>query len=301
MKYGHVHGLDKPISKIVLGSTLLSTDRLDESFAILDTYFELGGNAVDTAHCYGPKTSGALGQWMEARGVRDKMVLYDKGCHPYGEERLTVACLRSDLAENLERLRTDHVDVWVFHRDDPTQPLAPIIQELNDQKAKGTMQAFGGSNWSISRVEEANRVAAELGMQGFSLNNPNLSLATVNEPMWAGCVTIDKAGRDWHERTQFPLFAWSSMGGGFFAGVETPDVMRVYANEENYRRKARLEELARKKGVHPAPLALAWTLHQPFPVFALCGCANPEEVRGVVSSLGIEMTDEESRWLEFGE
>jgi len=298
LKYGTVEGLDKPISKLVLGSTLLSTDRQDESNAILDTFFELGGNAVDTAHCYGPKTSGALGTWMQSRGTRKETVVYDKGCHPYGSPRLTVEDLRSDLAENLERLRTDHVDLWVFHRDDPDTPLEQIMRELNDQKAAGTMHAFGGSNWSIPRIEEANRVAASLGLQGFSLNNPNLSLATVNEPMWDGCVTIDLAGREWHARTQFPLFAWSSMGGGFFAGGESPDITRVYLNNENLRRRERLREMAERKSVKPVQLALAWTWSQPFPVWALVGCATPSEVRDAIAALEIEVTPEESRWLE---
>lgn len=300
MKYGHIVGLEKPVSKLVLGSTLLSTDSLDESFAILDTFFELGGNAVDTAHCYGEKTSGALGLWMEKRGVRDKMVVYDKGCHPYGTPRLTVEHLRSDLAENLERMRTEHVDIWVFHRDDPAAPLQPIVEELNRQKAAGTMRAFGGSNWSTARIEEANRIAGALGLQGFSLSNPNLSLATVNEPMWDGCLTANAADRAWHARTQFPLFSWSSMGGGYFARLDTPDVRRVYWNEENERRLARVEEMAAKKGVLPIALALAWTLRQPFPMWALVGCATPDEVRGVVTALEVELTDAEATWLETG-
>ncbi|MBZ0213261.1 MAG: aldo/keto reductase [Nitrospirae bacterium] len=301
MRYGRVSGLDKDVSKIVLGSVPFGDDQA-KADALLDAFVARGGNAVDTAHIYySGRCTRVFGNWMAKHGCRDRMVCLDKGCHPYGKPRFTPEDLDNDLLENLANLQTDHVDIWVFHRDNPEYPLEPILQRLNEHIAEGRMQAFGGSNWSLDRTREALAIAEAKGWQGPSLNNPNLSLATVNEPMWAGCVTIDAEGRAWHEATQFPLFSWSSVGGGFFAGVDSDDVRRVYHNEENDRRKARLEGMAAEKGCSPTQLALAWTLNQPFPVWALVGCNTVDEVSQACDAVDLSLTPEELRWLEFGD
>lgn len=302
MKYGRIAGLDADVSKVVLGSTAFSENDLDRTFAVLDRFAELGGNAVDTAHVYASGgCTRAFGRWMAARGNRDRMVTFDKGCHPYGSPRFSPEFIDADLADNLRNLQTDHIEIWAFHRDDPNYPLEPIVRRLNEHKAAGRMAAFGGSNWSLDRIREANEIARTNGWQGLSFNNPNLSLATVNEPMWGGCVTLDAEGRRWHEETQYPLFSWSSTGGGYFAGLESDDVRRVYHNPENARRKARAEAMARDKGVTPVQIALAWTLNQPFPVWALVGCHRVEEVTQACEATDIVLTREECAWLEFGD
>ncbi len=301
MTYGHLGTLPKPVSKMVIGSTPFGGMDDDAVFRVLDRYFELGGRGVDTAHIYGPKSSGPIGRWMESRGVRDEMVISDKVCHPYGHPRLNLEDMESDLQQNLERLRTSTIDVLVFHRDDPSVDLLPILERLNEWISSGVIRGFGASNWTIPRIEEGNRIAAEHGLQGFWMSNPQLSLATVNEAMWAGAMTIDREGRAWHERTQFPLYSWSSVGGGFFAGVDTPDVRRVYHNEENFARKARLARMAVQKGYTPTQLALAWVLNQPFPVFALVGCHTPEMVEENAEATEIELSPEELEFLESGQ
>lgn len=301
MKYGTIQGVDKKISRMVLGSTPFWSKDDETNFAIMDAYFALGGNATDTAHNYGPKCSGPIGRWMQARGNRDQMVLLDKGCHPYGSPRFGVEFMESDLKDNLERLLTDHVDVLVFHRDDPTQPLEPVIRRLNELRAEGKAFAWGGSNWTLARIEEGNRIAEQIGGQGFSLNNPQLTLAAVNEEMWAGALTADEETRAWHERTQMPLFSWASVASGFFAGNEGKDVVRVYHNETSFARKARAEELGKKLGLTATQVALAWVLNQPFPTFALTGCHSVDEVKMNAEAVEVELTPDQVRWLEHGD
>src|SRR5947209_17905962 len=103
-----------------------------------------------------------------------------------------------------------------------------------------------------------------------------------------------------------PLFAWSSQAGGFFTGRYTPDnlenedMVRVYYNEGNWERLRRATELGRKKGGFTAnQVALAWVLHQPFPVFALIGPHSVEELNSSVSALELELTPDEVRWLNL--
>lgn len=75
MHYGHVPGVDKLISRLVQGTVPISSDRVQESFALLDAVFEFGGNALDTAHHYDDGDSErTVGRWVEERGVREEVV-----------------------------------------------------------------------------------------------------------------------------------------------------------------------------------------------------------------------------------
>ena len=134
----------------------------------------------------------------------------------------------------------------------------------------------------------------------MSLNNPNLSLATVNEAMWGGALTLGEEGRKWHRESGFPAFFWSSMARGYFAYVDDADVKRVYDNEINQKRRERAEEIGKKHGLSAPQVALAWTLAQPGEVFALCGLRTVDNAKQSLDVLDVELTPEEVHYLEFG-
>jgi 1-deoxyxylulose-5-phosphate synthase len=302
VKSGKVPHVGKSISRLVLGSVPLSTSDQEAGYALLDAYLAEGGNTIDLAHVYGGgDQQRVVGQWMRDRDNRDKVVLFDKGCHPYGSPRVTREDMASDIRENHERLGVEKTEFFVLHRDDPTVPAGDIVEWLNEHVAAGRIEAFGGSNWHHRRIEEANEYAEKRDLQGFSVSSPNLSLATVNEPMWEGCYTVDREAREWYERTQFPLFAWSSAGGGFFSEVDSADVHRVYDNDENGRRLARAREVGERYGASPQQIALAWTLCQPLNVWALIGPTGIGQLKESVAAANLELKDEELRYLELGE
>ena len=83
MQFGTIAGVRRPVSRLILGSMIVTTDDLERSMALLDAVLAHGGNAIDTAHVYaGGNSERAIGRWLEARGVRDQVVLITKGCHP---------------------------------------------------------------------------------------------------------------------------------------------------------------------------------------------------------------------------
>src|SRR5699024_1586811 len=119
-------------------------------------------------------------------------------------------------------------------------------------------------------------------------------------PLWPGCVTIDEAGRAWHEQQQFPLFSWASMARGYFAHTEDADVLRAYDNPTSRARRERAELLGAQRGASARTVAMAWVLAQPFPVFALAGLRSAEQAADTLKGLEFELTPDEVRWLEFG-
>src|SRR2546421_6894446 len=124
MEYGSVVGIDKPISRLAQGTIMITSANLAESFALLDGVFELGCTAFDTAHVYGGgDNERTVGRWIRERGLREKIVLIGKGVHPNADrKRVTPWDITADLYDSLARFKTDYIDLYLLHRDDPTVP-----------------------------------------------------------------------------------------------------------------------------------------------------------------------------------
>ncbi|WP_274362393.1 aldo/keto reductase [Paenibacillus thermotolerans] len=308
MRYIEIAGLQRGVSQLILGTDYFRPEILDKIAPIMDEFVKLGGNTFDTAEIYsGGESEKALGQWLKERGNRDSINVWTKGAHPHGNSgpRVTREAIDRDIQVSLDRLALDYVDMYALHRDNPDVPVGPIIEALNEQIEKGRTLAIGCSNWTPERIQEANDYAASHGLVGFSFSSPNLSLGRVNEPYWAGCVSIDDEGIRWHEKTGLPLLSWSSQGRGFFSGRFTPDVrdnsdiVRVFYNEGNWERLRRAKELGEKKGMSTVQIALAYVLNQSFPTCALIGPANIEELHSSYEGAQLTLTEEEKRWLDL--
>ena len=303
-------GLDKPVSKLVLGTD----NQIDAPTmaAMGDAFFEGGGNCFDTAFIYSDGRSEALlGEWIEARGVRDELVVLSKGAHP---PECSPDAVAKQLDQSLQRLRTDYLDLYCLHRDDPNVPVSEWVDALNREVSAGRIKLFGGSNWTAERIDEANRYAEENGLQGFSLLSNNFSLARMEDPVWPGCLASSTdAFRDWHDNHNFPLLPWSAQARGFFLDWEadglaatrhgadpTDDEMqRVWGSAENLERRRRAFGLADKLGVSAIQIALAYVVNQPFPCCALVGPRNPMQLRDSLDAAQISLTQEQVKHLDL--
>jgi len=302
-----IAGVDKPVSRLIKGTDYFWHKNYETAAANLDAFLAVGGNTVDTARIYcGGESEEVLGRYMEERKARDRFVILTKGAHhDRSGPRVNREAIREDLMRSLEKLRTDHVELYALHRDDPSVPVGEIIEALNEHIEAGRIQAIGGSNWTWRRLQEANAWAEAHGLVGFAFSSPNLSLAKANEPFWPGCVSADEETIRWHEETQMPLLSWSSLARGFFSGRFTPerrddpDIVRVFYSDANWERLRRAELLAREKGASVAQIALAWVLNQPFPTCALIGARNAEELRSCREGMDIRLTRAELDWLDL--
>ncbi len=318
MKYSTLPGVDKPISRLVQGTaTDMDTSDPDACFALLDMALAHGINTFDQAHIYGAALSQILGRWMQERGVRDQVVILAKGAHQSSRPRVTPEDITADLHDALTWLQTERVEMYVLHRDNPAVPVGPIVETLNALHSEGKIGAFGGSNWSVARLQEANDYAQAHGLLPFAVSSPNFSLAAQREPPWADCLTISgpahEADRAWYAQSGMALFPWSSLAGGFFSerfrrdnldamaqqGGFAEVAVRCYCDEPNFQRLDRARALAAQKGGTVPQIALAFVLCQPLNIFPLISCANEAMFDANVGALDITLTPQEMAYLDL--
>jgi aryl-alcohol dehydrogenase-like predicted oxidoreductase len=319
MQYGAIPGIDKPISRLVQGTGMIGSEELEAGFALLDQAFELGCTAFDTARIYRKGDSErVLGRWIRERGLREQAVVISKGVGlgPGDSLRVTPQNVTSDLYDSLECLRTEYIDLYLLHRDDPSVPVGPLVEVLNEHLRAGRIRAIGGSNWSHDRIQAANAYAAERRLAPFVASSPQFSLAEQLTPPWVANLTISGSqgadARRWYESQNLPVFAWSSLAGGFFSGrfrrdnlesfSDQADVRCIgsYASEANFQRLDRAKELAGRKSATVPQIALAYVLRQPLNIFAVTGCATTAECADNAGAVEIELSAEELAWLEGG-
>lgn len=318
MDYGTVQGVSKPVSRLVLGTMIITTKEYERSARLLDDAVALGCTVLDTANVYaGGDSERAIGRWTEERGNRERIVILTKGSHPNQDRnRVTPHDLATDLADSLARLRTSYVDIWLFHRDDRSLPVGPLVEALNEHHGAGRIRAFGASNWTHERIAEANEYAAKHGLIPFAASSPNYSLAAqVEDPWGKGSVTLsgpeNAAARAWYEKTRMPVFAWSSLARGFFSGrvsreafAADPGILdgaarKAYAHETNFERLDRARELAKEKGLTVPQIALAYVLGSRMDGFPIVGAASRDEFAANVEASTVKLREAEMKWLDL--
>lgn len=278
--------------RLCLGTALLGTAGDGPAFELLDAFVERGGRRIDTARVYSDWVPGEIGRservigdWMRRRGNRDAIVLATKGGHPRldgtGKARLSRREIRSDLEASLRALRTDAVDLYYVHRDDPERPAGEIVEALEECAREGLVRSYGCSNWSAARIREAAAYAREHGCRGFASDQLlwNIGSRAMRPPADPTMKVMDDELLALHRSMRLPVAAYSSQAGGFFsridaAGGALPEALRAnpYATAGNLRLAGALSRLSRERGVPVSHLVLEWLLAQDVDVLPIVGC-----------------------------
>ena len=317
MKYTTIPYVEKQVSRIFYGTAMMPFLAGEDGSELLDAIYKTGVNAFDTARGY-MDAEASLGKWVEERGLREKVVILSKCAHPdqEGNKRVSEKCIREDFAVSSTKLRTDYIDIYLLHRDDPDVPAGQVVEIMNALHAEGKIGAFGGSNWSYERIEEANEYAYKHDMVPFSVSSPNFGLADqIEDPWGGGCVTIsgpsNEAARNWYIHNHMPVIAYSSLGRGLFSGrlksqeadraaeVLDPVAMKGYGYPENFERLRRCEELAQEKNCTVSQIAMSWLFHQEVNTFAVVSTSSAARMQQNIDAMYIELSKKELLYLDL--
>tara|TARA_B110000196_G_C21130138_1_gene658031 strand:+ start:21 stop:983 length:963 start_codon:yes stop_codon:yes gene_type:complete len=318
MKYDKIEGLDKEISKLIMGND--NQTYFDEADNLWDHWMEVGGNAFDTAYIYGGGSmEKLLGEWHRKRNNLNDLVIVAKGAHTPNCDPKSIS---KQLTESLDRLQTETADIYIMHRDNTEIPVSEFMDVLNEEKSKGRIKIFGGSNWTLNRFKEANNWADTHNKNKMSILNNNLALSKMVKPLWDGCISSnDDEILTYLEETKTAHLSWSSQARGYFLsdditkkiedkitedesswrkpGEHSSGPLSCYDSEDNRERKKRAIELAREIGIEGQNIAGAWPINLKFPSFALIGPRVVEELVSNLKNLDVELTEDQVNWLNL--
>jgi len=275
----------------------------------LGFFFSAGGNAFDNAFIYGNGTQEKLlGNWIKDRNLYKEIVTISKA-----------ALVSKDLKKlseyidiSLDRLKANCLDIFLLHRDFTEIPVDEIISLLNDEKNQKKVKIFGVSNWSINRFLEANLYAEKNKLNKLSVLSNNFSLAKMVKPLWNGCISLEQDNSiEILSDNNISHFSWSSQAKGFFfkkkinllsylckkSYRKNLKIKSCFKSEENFNRLKKSEILAKKYGVKPNDINLAYVLKQKFPSYAVFSSRNSEQLKSTLGCLNVRLNDEDIKYL----
>lgn len=260
---------------------------------ILDTYFEHGGNFVDTADSYaGGRSEIMIGNWMRERHNRAQMVIGTKIGKSAESPGVTASAIYRAVNSSLERLGTDYIDLLYLHIDDESVPFEETLLVVDDLIRSGRVRYFGASDHSSNRLIEARVIAAQLGVTPMVAlqNHYNLAHRREFEGDLANVAAQQRLG-------VMPRFA---LAGGFLSGKyrTKADLGRNsrsgeagrYLNKRGLRILGALDRVAGQQGISVATAALAWLLSKPNIVAPVASASLEHQVHDLVAAASVQLS-----------
>lgn len=261
--------------------------------AVLEAALDAGITFLDTADVYGEAggSERLIGEALEGR--RDEFLLATKfGWQLRGIEgapdvpRGSRDYIRWAVEGSLQRLRTDHIDLYQYHHPDSSTPLAETLAALDELVREGTVRAIGCSNVSAAELEEAERAAGERGLARFVTvqNEYSLLKRGIEAVVAPACERLGLSILPF-----YPL-AKGLLTGKYRRGEDGPAGTRLAGQAagsvEEFDTVERLEEFAAARGIGLVDVAIAGLAAQPAVGSVIAGATKPEQVRANAAALG---------------
>ncbi|KAK3326415.1 NADP-dependent oxidoreductase domain-containing protein [Apodospora peruviana] len=286
----------------------------DASFAILDAFFDAGGNFIDTANNYQDEESEKwIGEWMAARGVRDRIVLATKFSSDYRSHAVgkgkgpnyagnSRKHLHMSVHESLRKLQTDYIDILYMHWWDHTTSIKEIMDSLHILVQQGKVLYLGVSDCPAWIVSAANTYAVDHGKTPFVIYQGrwNLMIRDLEREVIPMARMFGMA-----------IAPWDVLGGGKFQTKKQLEERRAKgeklrsfaASGEQSDKEAAvseaLYEVAQQHGIESiTAVALAYIMAKAANVYPIVGGRKVEHLKDNIQALSIELTKEQVEYLE---
>lgn len=278
---------------------------------MLDAFLDYGFNCIDTADCYsrfvpgleGGESETVIGNWFaQGGGRRERIILCTKvglEMRP-GLKGLSPAYIEQAVDASLRRLRTDYIDLYISHRDDPDTPIEETLDAYRKLIAIGKIRAIGASNFSAARLTESLRVSRTKGLPRYQSLQPLYNLhdrQAYESETQKLCVD--------NGLSVFPYFALASgfLTGKYrvetdFDGQDRAFLTRRYLDDRGRRILAAMDRIGRARGVPLAQIALAWLLTRPGVLAPVASATRISQLDAMAGAMTMNLTGEECRLLD---
>jgi aryl-alcohol dehydrogenase-like predicted oxidoreductase len=270
------------------------------SFKILDKFVDSGFNLIDTANVYsrwipghsGGESEKVIGKWQKS-GKRGKVIIATKVGVDMGEgnKGLSKAYILRAVEESLQRLQTDHIDLYQSHIDDKETPVEETLEAYEQLIKQGKVLAIGASNFSAERLTESLEVSRERGIPSYQCLQPNYNLYDREEYEAKLEPVCLKAG--------IGVIPYFSLARGFLSGKyrSEGDLMqsprgagiKKYLDGRGFRILACLDKLAKELNTKPASIAIAWLIARPSITAPISSATNLDQLDELISAGNLKL------------
>lgn len=275
------------------------------SFRLLDGFVAAGFNFIDSADVYarwvpgnkGGESETIIGNWLKVRGGRDKVIIATKfGVEMApGKKGLSRAYMMEAVEASLRRLRTDYIDLYQSHRDDPDTAIEETLAVYQELIEQGKVRVIGASNYTAPRLAAALETSARLGLPRYESLQPLYSLVergAFEGDLEALCL-----------KENLGVIGYYSLASGFLTGKyrSTADTAgrargsraETYMNEKGFRTLAALDAVAKAHTAKPGQIALAWLIARPGVTAPIVSATNFDQLAEMVKVPEIKLTPAE--------
>jgi aryl-alcohol dehydrogenase-like predicted oxidoreductase len=278
----------------------------DQVNGIVGRALEAGVNFIDTADVYSFGASETLlGQSLKSLGVKRKdVVIATKTLGEVGpgpnDRGASRGHIMDSIGASLDRLQTDHIDLYQIHGTDPVTPIDEILRALDDLRRQGMVRYFGVSNWAAWRIAKALGISEAKGLGRFETLQAYYSIA----------------GRDLElelvpliDEERLGLMVWSPLAGGLLSGKYTRDTPSAEGRRATFdfppvdRERAWacidvMRTIGDAHGVSSARVALAWLLHKPHVMSVIIGAKTIAQLDDNLAAADLALTPDEMARLD---
>jgi aryl-alcohol dehydrogenase-like predicted oxidoreductase len=307
MDYVHLGRSGVKVSRFCLGTMNFGPHTAEtDSFEIMDRSLELGINFFDTANVYGWKigegiTEQIIGRWFaQGGGRREQIVLATKVFGRMGEgpnERcLSAYHIKKACEDSLNRMQTDHIDLYQMHHVDRESPWEEIWQAMEQLVQEGKVLYVGSSNFAGWHIAQAQAEAKARNFMGLISEQSlyNLSARTVELEVIPAC-----------ESYGLGVIPWSPLEGGMLGGAlqKAEEGRRAsdFVQERVEKHRPQLEQyeaFCEEIGEKPADVALAWLLNNPVVTAPIIGPRDMGQLEGSLRAMEIQFSEAELEKLD---
>lgn len=313
MNYRYLGRTGLKVSELCLGAMTFGRETSDEdSYPLLDRFFEAGGNFIDTADVYSAGVSEEIvGRWLQDQS-RDNFVIATKVRFATGKAPNDLGLSRKHILAaveaSLRRLQTDYIDLYQVHAWDPGTPLEETLATLDSLVQSGKVRYIGASNFSGWQLQKAVDLSRQMGWEPFASLQPlyNLLDRAVEWELLPVCQNEGLA-----------VIPWSPLRGGWLSGkyrrgmTAPPAGTRVemaekegwseswnsYNNEHTWRVIDTLFEVAEETGKTVAQVSLNWLLQRPGVTAPIVGVRTMKHLESNLGATGWALSAEQMQRL----
>jgi aryl-alcohol dehydrogenase-like predicted oxidoreductase len=273
-----------------------------QSFKILDAFVAGGGNFIDTADVYsrwvpghqGGESETIIGKWLQARGGRDKVVIATKtGAEMTPTDKgLARARVEKQIEASLKRLNTDYVDLYYSHRDDAETPMEEVLETYDRLIKAGKVRAIGASNFTAERLGEALSTADAKGLPRYTVLQPLYNLYDRKD--------FEGALQDLCVKEGVAVAPYYTLASGFLTGKYRSEadlsqsarggkIGTNYLNPQGLKLLDAMEAVAKRLGVKPSQVAVAWLAARPSVVAPIASATKVEQLEELLAAVQLKL------------